>query len=130
MGTGASPSCLSLAFRRGAAAVLVWGMALAADLPAAPATSRFEFTQTEMAVPIRIVLYAPDNATAAEAAQAALRPVPRAQRSLSATTTRTANCGGFANFVRGESRFASATICGGCWFAPRSFRSGRRGHST
>jgi thiamine biosynthesis lipoprotein len=46
---------------------------LAADLPAAPATGRFEFTQTEMAVPIRIVLYAPDNATAADAAQAAFR---------------------------------------------------------
>lgn len=38
---------------------------------AAPALGRFEFTQTEMAVPIRIVLYAPDNATAGRAAQAA-----------------------------------------------------------
>lgn len=34
---------------------------------------RFEFTQTEMAVPIRIVLYAPDNATAKAATQAAFR---------------------------------------------------------
>ena len=49
------------------------GGALAADLPAAPALGRFEFTQTEMAVPIRIVLYAPDNATAADAARGAFR---------------------------------------------------------
>jgi len=33
--------------------------------------NRFEFTQTEMAVPIRIVLYASDNAIAAAAARAA-----------------------------------------------------------
>jgi thiamine biosynthesis lipoprotein len=53
--------------------VLLWGAALVADLRAAPASSRFEFGQTEMAVPIRIVLYAPDNATAAAAARAAFR---------------------------------------------------------
>ncbi len=38
---------------------------------AAPVIDRFEFVQTEMAVPIRIVLYAPDNATAAAAAREA-----------------------------------------------------------
>ena len=54
-------------------AILLWGAALATDLLAAPALVRFDVTQTEMAVPIRIVLYAPDNATAATAAQAAYR---------------------------------------------------------
>lgn len=40
-------------------------------LSAEPELKRFQFTQTEMAIPIRIVLYAPDNATAAAAAEAA-----------------------------------------------------------
>jgi thiamine biosynthesis lipoprotein len=35
-----------------------------------PAAGRFQFTQTEMAVPIKIVLYAPDEAAASEAARA------------------------------------------------------------
>jgi len=52
-------------------AMSVLATVLAANLPTAQATNRFEFSQTEMAVPIRIVLYAPDNATAAKAAQAA-----------------------------------------------------------
>ena len=38
---------------------------------AEPELARFEFTQTEMAVPIRIVLYAADSTTAGAAAQAA-----------------------------------------------------------
>ena len=52
--------------------VIGWllGVGLPALASAAPALSRFEFTQTEMAVPIRIVLYAPDNATASQSAQA------------------------------------------------------------
>ena len=48
---------------------------LAAGIPASPpdgpALSRFEFTRTEMAVPIKIVLYAPDGPTATGAAEAA-----------------------------------------------------------
>ena len=53
--------------------VIAWllGVGLPALVSAKPTLSRFEFTQTEMAVPIRIVLYAPDNATASRAAQAA-----------------------------------------------------------
>jgi FAD:protein FMN transferase len=51
---------------------IAWLVAVA--LTAAPSAAvelkRFEFTQTEMAVPIRIVLYAPDDATAAKAANA------------------------------------------------------------
>ena len=47
----------------------------AAGIPAAatgePTLARFEFFQVEMAVPVKIVLYAADEATAAEAAQAA-----------------------------------------------------------
>jgi thiamine biosynthesis lipoprotein len=38
---------------------------------AEPTQTRFEFRQTEMAIPIRIILYAPDNATAGKAAKAA-----------------------------------------------------------
>ena len=51
--------------------VWLWVAGLPALAPAAPALSRFEFTQTEMAVPIRIVIYARDNATASQAARAA-----------------------------------------------------------
>ncbi len=47
------------------------GVALQAGLSAAATLNRFEFTQTEMAVPIRIVLYAADDTTAAAAARAA-----------------------------------------------------------
>jgi FAD:protein FMN transferase len=52
--------------------LIMWlvGMALHAAPSAASTLKRFEFTQTEMAVPIRIVLYAPDDATAAAAAKA------------------------------------------------------------
>ena len=54
-------------------ATILWlvGTGLPATPSAAAALNRFEFTQTEMAVPIRIVLYAADNATAAAAARAA-----------------------------------------------------------
>jgi len=47
------------------------GAALQATSSAAATMNRFEFTQTEMAVPIRIVLYAADDTTAAGAARAA-----------------------------------------------------------
>ena len=47
------------------------GVMLQATGSAAATVNRFEFTQTEMAVPIRIVLYAADDTTAAEAARAA-----------------------------------------------------------
>lgn len=55
----------------GATAGLPAGKLAAEEVPAETANRRFEYTQTEMAVPIRIVLYAPDNATATRAAQAA-----------------------------------------------------------
>jgi len=45
------------------------GMAWAVE----PTAERFEFVQTEMAMPVRIVLYAPDNATARRAAEAAFQ---------------------------------------------------------
>jgi FAD:protein FMN transferase len=53
--------------------VVIWlvGMALLPATAAASTLKRFEFTQTEMAVPIRIVLYASDDATAAGAAKVA-----------------------------------------------------------
>jgi len=48
---------------------IAWSVAVGWSEETAP--GRFQFTQTEMAVPIRIVLYAPDNATASTAAGAA-----------------------------------------------------------
>src|SRR3990167_6979897 len=53
--------------------MLVWllGVGVLAAPPSEPALKRFEFSQTEMAIPIRIVLYTTDNATASKAAQAA-----------------------------------------------------------
>ena len=53
------------------AVLWVVGTALQTTSSAAAALNRFEFTQTEMAVPIRIVLYAADDTTAAAAARAA-----------------------------------------------------------
>ncbi len=54
--------------------MIAW-LLLGVGIPAAgfaePALKRFEFTRTEMAIPIRIVQYAGDNATAWKAAQAA-----------------------------------------------------------
>lgn len=47
------------------------GALLIAAEPNATASERFEFTQVEMVVPIKIVLYAPDEEQAEEAAQAA-----------------------------------------------------------
>jgi thiamine biosynthesis lipoprotein len=53
--------------------LFVWllGASATAASSAEPGLSRFQFTQTEMAVPIKIVLYAADNATASKAAEAA-----------------------------------------------------------
>ncbi len=53
--------------------MFVWllGVGVSAAASSEPALKRFERTQTEMAVPIRIVLYAPDNATAQKALEAA-----------------------------------------------------------
>ncbi len=52
---------------------IAWLLALATPVapPDRPGLRRFQFTQTEMAVPIRIVFYAPDAQTANGAAQAA-----------------------------------------------------------
>lgn len=55
----------------GLATVWLLGVGMLAAARAEPAPKRFEFSQMEMATPIRIVLYAADNATAAEAAKAA-----------------------------------------------------------
>ena len=44
---------------------------------------RFQFARTEMAVPVKIVLYAPDAATATEAAEAALATMHRLNSILS-----------------------------------------------
>ena len=52
---------------------IAWLLALGTPVapPEGPALGRFQFSQTEMAVPIRVVLYAPDAQTANGAAQAA-----------------------------------------------------------
>ncbi len=52
---------------------IAWLLAFATPVapPDRPGLHRFQFTQTEMAVPIRLVLYAPDAQTANGAAQAA-----------------------------------------------------------
>ena len=47
------------------------GGVLGGEPPQTPPLQRYEFTQTEMAVAIRIVLYAPDDATARQSAQSA-----------------------------------------------------------
>ena len=44
-----------------------------AATPPEPAAGRFEFEQLEMAVPVRIVLYAPDRAAATRAARRRIR---------------------------------------------------------
>jgi len=48
------------------------GAGVAAAEPDEPAANRFQFTQVEMAVPVTIILYAPDTATATRAARSAL----------------------------------------------------------
>jgi len=56
---------------------LLWllGITAPAGVPGASDLSRFEFSGVEMAVPIRIVLYAGDKETAAGAAEAALKRI-------------------------------------------------------
>jgi thiamine biosynthesis lipoprotein len=65
--------------------IVVW--LLAAGVPAIASADqslkRFDFTQTEMAVPIRIVVYATDNATATEAGRAAFLRFHQLNASLS-----------------------------------------------
>lgn len=53
--------------------VVAWllGMAVTGAASGEPAAERFQFTQVEMAVPIRIVLYCEDPSTATRAAEAA-----------------------------------------------------------
>jgi thiamine biosynthesis lipoprotein len=53
---------------------IAWWL-LGAGITAAPADERFEFAQTEMAIPIKLVLYAPDDTTASTAAQAAFNRI-------------------------------------------------------
>ena len=128
-GTVASGRCHWIGFWRGAVVVLLWGAALAADLPAAPASSRFEFVQTEMAVPIRIVLYAPDNATAAAAARAAFRRF----HDLNAVCSDYNAASELRQLCEHSSPgkpIQASTTCGGYWSVPVSCRNGRRGRST
>jgi len=56
---------------------LIWllSTAMPAGGPQQPALERFEFTQVEMAAPIRIVLYAPDRTAADKGAKAAFARV-------------------------------------------------------
>jgi len=54
-----------------AAAASSAAVVAAADPPGEPPLNRFEFSRIEMAVPIKIVLYAPDKTTAEEGAKAA-----------------------------------------------------------
>jgi len=51
--------------------VCLFATGIPASATAEPTLARFEFFQVEMAVPVKIVLYAADKATAAEAARAA-----------------------------------------------------------
>jgi len=66
---------------------LIMAWLLLAAVPTGPSDSaglaRFEFTGTEMAVPIRIVLYAPDEPTATAAAKAAFERIGRLNRVMS-----------------------------------------------
>jgi FAD:protein FMN transferase len=52
---------------------IVWLLCVGVSLAqsAEPAPTRFEFSQTEMAIPIQIVMYCAENATASKAAKAA-----------------------------------------------------------
>ncbi len=70
----------------------LWGFYLAACVLGLPtvarsesdtATRRFESTQTEMGVPFKVILYAPDEATANRAFQAAFSRVAELNRVLS-----------------------------------------------
>jgi thiamine biosynthesis lipoprotein len=53
--------------------LIVWllGAGISVATAGEPGSDRFEFTRVEMAVPVRIVLYAPEDATATRAAEAA-----------------------------------------------------------
>ena len=53
--------------------IVAWLLAVGVSGPAAgqPEPERFQFTRMEMAVPVKIVLYAPDGAAASRAADAA-----------------------------------------------------------
>lgn len=53
--------------------MIVWllGVGVPAAPPGKPALERFQFTRTEMAVPIKLVFYAPDSSVATRAAEAA-----------------------------------------------------------
>jgi thiamine biosynthesis lipoprotein len=54
-----------------------------AESPPSPAPARFEFLQIEMAVPIKMVIYAADEATAEAAAEAAFGRISRLNEILS-----------------------------------------------
>ncbi|HIQ20846.1 MAG TPA: FAD:protein FMN transferase, partial [Planctomycetes bacterium] len=54
-------------------ALWVLGAGITATSPEGPSLHRYQFTQVAMAVPIRIILYAPNEATANRAAEAAFQ---------------------------------------------------------
>ena len=65
--------------------MVVWLLGIGTSAAAAgePELGRFQFTRTEMAVPIKIVLYAPDGAAASRAAEAAFSRIHQLNAILS-----------------------------------------------
>ncbi len=59
------------------------GVGISAAAAGEPGSDRFQFTRTEMAVPIKIVLYAPDGAAASRAAEAAFSRIRQLNAILS-----------------------------------------------
>ena len=70
--------------RRGEGLIILCllGMAAATARSAEPASERFEFSQTEMAIPIRIVLYAGGQCNRRQGRRGRLFPLPPTQRRL------------------------------------------------
>jgi len=65
------------------AVVWLFGVGISANPPSEPELSRFQFARTEMAVPVRVVLYAPEAGTANAAAEAALARIHQLNSILS-----------------------------------------------
>jgi len=59
------------------------GVGISAAAAGEPGSDRFQFTRTEMAVPIKIVLYAPDGVAASRAAEAAFSRIRQLNAILS-----------------------------------------------
>jgi thiamine biosynthesis lipoprotein len=99
---------------------------LMATLAAAPKLNRYEFTQIEMGMPFRIILYAPDEATANASAKAAWQRIQQLNRVMSdydpqSELSRLSQTAG-----SGKAVSVSADLWKVLSF-PTSFQSGRRG---